>query len=179
MALSFLREHAHCLENAGAAFPPSIETFKRALQHIDGLLDENHDLRACTCSPNPYTRPAPREPDGMPLNMDAFKSHQPPPDLNCMVHFCICETKPSKVQYSSPLTCGTCQKPLGYHDVPNKWDLPRPKPKGPPRACEEDHFCRKCEKVEAECYVINEDHDDIGYECRACGHHWAVDGPDA
>lgn len=48
-----------------------------------------------------------------------------------------------------------------------------------PRACPDDHTCRKCKKVSAACFVIDEIHEDIEYTCHNCGHRWTVEGPDA
>lgn len=48
-----------------------------------------------------------------------------------------------------------------------------------PRRCPQWHKCRNCSAVAAKCFSIDEDHDDIKYECAECGHSWISEGPDA
>lgn len=49
-----------------------------------------------------------------------------------------------------------------------------------PRACPDDHRCRGCDaENEAECFEIDDIHQDVRYICRSCGHTHVVEGPDA
>ena len=47
------------------------------------------------------------------------------------------------------------------------------------RACPDDHECNKCGAVEAECFDLDNDYDDVRYACRACGHERVFEGPDS